>query len=425
MEEIAHVCVKKGILVISDEIYEHIVYNGFEPVSFAALSPEAYNLTVTVNGLSKSYAMTGWRIGYAAGPKEIIEACVNLQSQSTSNIASFAQKAAIEALNGDQEPVRTMAEEFGKRRKYLLERMDRVPGVRCFHPQGAFYLFPNVSAYVGKKFNGNRINNSEELAQYLLDEARVALVPGEAFGAPVPPHLLRRVDGEAQGRNGPDRIRPEEARINRISGLMPRKQASKQNLQDPGFPFSREWRKRQVPLCLVARISPIEVEDLRLREKDTDVLHEPPPILERTIVPFRAIVGVFRSALRLPARSDSIGIRKVPRDSQNHVPSPVRRPNAVECLPANLKPLQVTSRRSARAFRTPFLPGRRYNLLETEYGSLGLPRRVNLTGLPVSALWMRPERWSRASAIEYSFLTAPSLDGHQVGYITTIPMSVQ
>ena len=105
---------------------------------------------MTVNGLSKSYAMTGWRIGYAAGPKEIIEACVNLQSQSTSNIASFAQKAAIEALNGDQEPVRTMAEEFGKRRKYLLERMDRVPGVRCFHPQGAFYLFPNVSAYVGK-----------------------------------------------------------------------------------------------------------------------------------------------------------------------------------------------------------------------------------------------------------------------------------
>lgn len=184
MEEIAHVCVKKGILVISDEIYEHIVYNGFEPVSFAALSPEAYNLTVTVNGLSKSYAMTGWRIGYAAGPKEIIEACVNLQSQSTSNIASFAQKAAIEALNGDQGPVRAMAEEFGRRRKYLLERMDRVPGVRCFHPQGAFYLFPNVSAYVGKTFNGNRINNSEELAQYLLDEARVALVPGEAFGAP-------------------------------------------------------------------------------------------------------------------------------------------------------------------------------------------------------------------------------------------------
>ena len=183
MEEIARVCVKKGILVISDEIYEHIVYNGFEPVSFAALSPEAYNLTVTVNGLSKSYAMTGWRIGYAAGPKEIIEACVNLQSQSTSNITSFAQKAAVVALKGDQGAGRTMAEEFAKRRKYLLDRIDRIPGVRCFHPQGAFYLFPNVSAYIGKSFNGNRINNSEELAQYLLDEARVALVPGEAFGA--------------------------------------------------------------------------------------------------------------------------------------------------------------------------------------------------------------------------------------------------
>jgi len=136
-----------------------------------------------VNGVSKSHAMTGWRIGYAAGPKDIITAMANIQSQSTSNPASISQKAAVEALRGPQDFIRTMNVEFDKRRKYMVDRLNRITGMSCLMPVGAFYAFPKVSQLYGKSINGRRIANSSDLAAYLLEEAKVALVSGDAFGA--------------------------------------------------------------------------------------------------------------------------------------------------------------------------------------------------------------------------------------------------
>ncbi|HEY3346095.1 MAG TPA: pyridoxal phosphate-dependent aminotransferase [Nitrospirota bacterium] len=183
LEAIAGIAVKHGIFVISDEIYEKLVFEGFKHVSIASLSPEIKALTLTVNGLSKSHAMTGWRMGYAAGPKEIISAMTNIQSQSTSNTCSITQKAAVEALNGPQDAVETMRLEFDKRRKYIVGRLNAIPGVVCPTPKGAFYAFPRVSSYFGKSFEDKAINGSSDLAAYLLDNAKVAVVAGEAFGA--------------------------------------------------------------------------------------------------------------------------------------------------------------------------------------------------------------------------------------------------
>jgi aspartate aminotransferase len=127
--------------------------------------------------------MTGWRIGYAAGPREIIGAMTKMQSQSTSNPSSIAQKAAVEALNGPQDAIVMMTAEFGKRRSYIIERLNAIPGISCFRSTGAFYAFPNVSGILGKSFNGKPVSNSSELAAYFLEQARVAVVPGIAFGA--------------------------------------------------------------------------------------------------------------------------------------------------------------------------------------------------------------------------------------------------
>ena len=184
LEEIAAIAVKRKIHVISDEIYEKLIYDGFRHVSIASLGPEIKNLTIVVNGVSKSHAMTGWRIGYAAGPKDVITAMANIQSQSTSNPTSISQKAAVEALRGPQDFIGTMNVEFDKRRRYMVDRLNKIKGVSCLMPVGAFYAFPRLSAFFGKRTtNGAVIRNSADLSVYLLEDAKVALVSGDAFGA--------------------------------------------------------------------------------------------------------------------------------------------------------------------------------------------------------------------------------------------------
>ncbi|MGE5172462.1 MAG: pyridoxal phosphate-dependent aminotransferase [Betaproteobacteria bacterium] len=183
LEEIAALAVKHNIYVISDEIYEKLIYDEFTHISIASLGPDIKNLTIVVNGVSKSHAMTGWRIGYAAGPKDVITAMANIQSQSTSNPTSISQKAAVEALRGPQNFIQTMTVEFDKRRKYMVDRLNKIEGVSCLMPVGAFYAFPRVSSLYGKSMNGRIIKNSADLAVYFLEEAKVALVSGDAFGA--------------------------------------------------------------------------------------------------------------------------------------------------------------------------------------------------------------------------------------------------
>ncbi len=177
LEAIADIAVRRGFFVISDEIYEKLLYDGAEHISIASLGKEIKDKTIVVNGLSKSHAMTGWRIGYAAGPAEIIKAMTKVQSQSTSNPTSIAQAAAVEALTGPQDFLGAMLAEFDKRRKYLVDGLNSIPRVKCLTPTGAFYAFPNISGLYGDK-----IKSSSELAMYLLEEAKVALVPGDAFG---------------------------------------------------------------------------------------------------------------------------------------------------------------------------------------------------------------------------------------------------
>lgn len=183
LEKLAEVALRHKISIISDEIYEKIVYDGFEHVSIASLGKEVQDITILVNGVSKTYSMTGWRIGYAAGPREVIEPMTNIQSQSTSNPTSFAQKGALDALRGGQEEVSIMVEEYQRRRDLIWKALTSIEGVSCHKPQGAFYAFPNVGAYLGKGLQGTRIEDSAHLTDYLLDEARVAVVPGAEFGA--------------------------------------------------------------------------------------------------------------------------------------------------------------------------------------------------------------------------------------------------
>jgi aspartate aminotransferase len=180
---LADVALKHKIYIISDEIYEKMVYDGFEHVSIASLGDEVNSCTIILNGVSKTYSMTGWRIGYTAGPKELIGAMQRIQSQSTSNPTSFAQKGALEALQGSQAEVSTMVEEYQRRRNLICDALTAIDGITCYKPQGAFYVFPNVGAYLGKEHKGERITDASQLTSYLLDEARVAVVPGVEFGA--------------------------------------------------------------------------------------------------------------------------------------------------------------------------------------------------------------------------------------------------
>ena len=182
LERIADIAIEKNVLVLSDEIYEKIVYDDFQCVSIASLGEEIKRGTVIVHGVAKTYAMTGWRIGFAAGPEEIIAAMSNVQSQSTSNPNSIAQKASIEALVGPQDEVTKMVSAFAERRAYILDRLNKIPGVSCYKPAGAFYAFPNFSSTYGRSYQDQKIGDSTGLANYLLDVARVAVVPGIEFG---------------------------------------------------------------------------------------------------------------------------------------------------------------------------------------------------------------------------------------------------
>jgi aspartate/methionine/tyrosine aminotransferase len=183
LEALAEVIRGEDIFVIADEIYGKLIFDDFEFRSFASLGEDIKKKTVVVNGVSKSYSMTGWRIGYALGPAEIINGMAKIQSHSTSNPCSISQYASLDALNGPQHEVSRMAAEFQRRRNYCLMRLNAIPGISCFKPQGAFYLFPNFSNYYNKEANGIQIRNSYGLAYYLLKEARVAIVPGDSFGA--------------------------------------------------------------------------------------------------------------------------------------------------------------------------------------------------------------------------------------------------
>lgn len=169
--------------IISDEIYEKLVYDNFSFMSFGTLAPELRKRTIIVNGVSKAYAMTGWRIGYTAAEKEIIAGINKIQSHSTSNASSISQYAALEALTGPQEEVEKMKVEFEKRRDFFHKEINSIEGIVCPKPEGAFYLFPNISAYFNKSNGSRTIKDSFDLAMYLIDEALTACVPGSAFGA--------------------------------------------------------------------------------------------------------------------------------------------------------------------------------------------------------------------------------------------------
>jgi len=182
LRALADIILDNNIFCISDEIYEKIVYNGVSFTSIASLGEDIKNLTVVINGVSKAYSMTGWRIGYAAANPRIIKAMVNLQSHSTSNPASISQMAALEALRGPQDCVDKMVNEFKKRRDFMVDKINSIEGIGCMEPDGAFYAFVSIKDVLGKKFSGRVINNSLQFADILLGNAYVAVVPGGAFG---------------------------------------------------------------------------------------------------------------------------------------------------------------------------------------------------------------------------------------------------
>ncbi|MCQ2559655.1 MAG: pyridoxal phosphate-dependent aminotransferase [Clostridia bacterium] len=182
LQALGEILVKHKIAIISDEIYEKLVYDGNQHISIASLSPELKDLTIVINGVSKAYAMTGWRIGYLAAPAPVAKAISSLQSHSTSNPASVSQAASIAALTGDQTPLAEMHQAFTERRQYILDRIAAIPGLECAAPGGAFYVFPRMTAYIGKSYQGTVINGADDLAALLLEKANVALVPGIAFG---------------------------------------------------------------------------------------------------------------------------------------------------------------------------------------------------------------------------------------------------
>lgn len=170
-------------LIISDDVYEKIVYDDFHFHNIVAINPKLRERTIIVNSVSKTYAMTGWRIGYAIGAAPVISAAAKVQSQSTSNPTSIAQAAALEALSGPQDEVGEMVREFQRRRDTIVKRLNAMKGIRCLNPQGAFYVFPNIRPLLGKKGDGEKIKSACDLAQFFLEEAHVALVPGEDFGS--------------------------------------------------------------------------------------------------------------------------------------------------------------------------------------------------------------------------------------------------
>lgn len=182
LEEIAKWAVDNKIFIISDEIYEKLIYGEKEHVSIATLNEDIKNLTIIINGVSKSHAMTGWRIGYAAAHKDIVKVMTNIQSHSTSNPSSIGQYASVEALNGDQSSVEEMKEQFLIRRDYMVDAINDIKGLSCKKPEGAFYIMMNLTEIIGKTIKGKKIESSMDFSNLLLDEAEVAVIPGVAFG---------------------------------------------------------------------------------------------------------------------------------------------------------------------------------------------------------------------------------------------------
>ncbi len=183
LRPLVEVALERNLWIISDEIYEKLIYDGLEHASPAGFGERARERVITVNGFSKTYAMTGWRIGYAAGPAEVIRAAARLQSHMTSGADSIAQKAALEALEGSQESVAEMREAFDARRRLMVGGLNRIPGVSCLVPLGAFYAFPDVRGLLGRSYGGRRVESALDLCEAWLDQAGVAAVPGTAFGA--------------------------------------------------------------------------------------------------------------------------------------------------------------------------------------------------------------------------------------------------
>lgn len=184
LRALAQIAVEHDLYVIADEVYEKLIYGGTKHVSIASLSPEIYAHTIGVNGFSKAYSMTGWRIGYAAGPLDVIKGMTSLQGHVTTSSTTFIQWASITALKECDGEVEEMRREFLKRRDYMYDRLNRIPGLHCPKPEGAFYLMPDVSDYFGKKSGKWEINTAGDFCEYLLEEARVAVVTGAAFEAP-------------------------------------------------------------------------------------------------------------------------------------------------------------------------------------------------------------------------------------------------
>ncbi|HCL00697.1 MAG TPA: aspartate aminotransferase [Candidatus Marinimicrobia bacterium] len=180
LQKIAEVCLKYDILIISDEIYEKLIYDGENHYSIAQVSEEVKEHTIVINGVSKAYAMTGWRLGYSAGPHEIIQCATRIQGHTTSCVTSISQKAALAALNEDDGSIEKMRREFEKRRNFLVSELNRINNVKCAMPKGAFYTMPNVSFYLHNNKKG--ITNTVELCHYLLEHSHIAIVPGSAFG---------------------------------------------------------------------------------------------------------------------------------------------------------------------------------------------------------------------------------------------------
>ncbi len=183
-EAIGRWALEHGLWVLTDEIYEHLVYGDAEFVSLPALLPDLADKTVVVNGVAKTYAMTGWRVGWVIGPKDVIKAATNLQSHATSNVSNVAQRAALAAVAGDLSAVHEMRTAFDRRRRTIVRMLNEIDGVLCPEPEGAFYVYPSVKALLGKEIRGQRPQTSAELASLILDEVEVAVVPGEAFGTP-------------------------------------------------------------------------------------------------------------------------------------------------------------------------------------------------------------------------------------------------
>jgi aspartate/methionine/tyrosine aminotransferase len=173
-----------GLWVITDEIYEHLVYGGAEFHSMPVVVPELADRTLVLNGVAKTYAMTGWRVGWLIGPADVVKAAANMQSHATSNVANVSQAAALAAVTGDLSAVAEMRKAFDRRRQTIVRMLNEIPGVVCPEPEGAFYAYPSVKALLGKEIRGRRPETSVELASLILEEAEVALVPGEAFGTP-------------------------------------------------------------------------------------------------------------------------------------------------------------------------------------------------------------------------------------------------